>query len=229
MSIAEKLTTIAENEQKVYDAGQKSEYDRFWESYQENGNRTNYNGAFYGKGWSNETFKPKYDIKPTSANLSSIFRETSITGDLKTILDNLGIVLDTSGATSFSYSFYNNSFEKLPPIDMSGCGNTAYVFALNPNLKELEIKVSEKTTYSGTFDRCPALEKLTVMGTIGQNGFNVSSSTKLTKDSLMGIMSAVKDYKNSTTTYTITLGNDNLAKLTDEEKAIATQKGWTLA
>ena len=33
MSIAEKLTTIAENEQKVYDAGQKSEYDRFWDSY----------------------------------------------------------------------------------------------------------------------------------------------------------------------------------------------------
>ena len=34
MSIADKLTTIAENEQKVYDAGAKSEHDKFWDSYQ---------------------------------------------------------------------------------------------------------------------------------------------------------------------------------------------------
>jgi hypothetical protein len=32
-----------------------------------------------------------------------------------------------------------------------------------------------------------------------------------------------------TTTKTLTLGATNLAKLTDEEKAIATNKGWTLA
>jgi hypothetical protein len=32
-----------------------------------------------------------------------------------------------------------------------------------------------------------------------------------------------------TTTKTLTLGSTNLAKLTDEEKAIATNKGWTLA
>ena len=33
----------------------------------------------------------------------------------------------------------------------------------------------------------------------------------------------------SVMTYTLTLGSDNLAKLSDEEKAIATGKGWTLA
>ena len=37
MSIAEKLTAIAENVPKVYEAGQKSEYDRFWDAYQNNG------------------------------------------------------------------------------------------------------------------------------------------------------------------------------------------------
>lgn len=35
--------------------------------------------------------------------------------------------------------------------------------------------------------------------------------------------------KNATTTHTLTLGTTNLAKLTDAEKAKATQKGWTLA
>ena len=235
MSIAEKLTTIAENEQKVYDAGAKSEYDRFWGSYQNNGKRTNYNGAFYGSGWNNETFKPKHDIKPTGNNAVSMFRETAITGDLKTILEKLGVVLDTSGVTSFSYCFYNNKFEGLPFIDLSNNGNesisiaTAYVFANNSNLKRLEIKVSKTTTYSNIFNSCSALEELTVTGTIGQNGFSVSPSTKLTHDSLMSIINALYNYSGSGTTYTVTLGKTNLAKLTDAEKAVATEKGWTLA
>jgi hypothetical protein len=42
---------------------------------------------------------------------------------------------------------------------------------------------------------------------------------------------AVKSLKTVPTgeTKTLTLGATNLAKLTNEEKAIATQKGWTLA
>ena len=78
MSIAEKLTAIAENEQRVYDAGymhgnndgyllgeeagKKSEYDAFWDAFQLDGERTNYSYAFSGSGWHSETFKPKYKI-----------------------------------------------------------------------------------------------------------------------------------------------------------------------
>ena len=40
MSIAEKLTTVAENVPKVYEAGKKAEYDAFWDKYQNNGKRT---------------------------------------------------------------------------------------------------------------------------------------------------------------------------------------------
>ena len=39
MSIAEKLITIAENEERVYESGKKAAYDRFWDVYQQNGNR----------------------------------------------------------------------------------------------------------------------------------------------------------------------------------------------
>ena len=37
-------------------------YDTFWDTYQQNGKRTNYQYAFSGKGWNDTTFKPKYDI-----------------------------------------------------------------------------------------------------------------------------------------------------------------------
>ncbi len=212
--------------------GVKSEYDRFWDSYQQNGNLTNYSGAFYGAGWNNETFKPKYDIKPSgSDSFSSIFRDTSITGNLKVILEDLGVVLDTSSATSLSYTFYNNLFESLPLIDMSNSKASAYVVARNSNLKRLEIKVSKTTAYNNVFSKDTALEELYITGTIGKNGFSVSDSPKLTYDSLMGIINALYDYSEDTsgTTWKVTLGATNKGKLTDEELQIAYSKNWAVA
>lgn len=217
----------------VYDAGAKSEYDRFWDDFQQNGNRTNYNGGFYGVGWNNETFKPKYDIRPGRDAVSSMFRENSITGDLKKLLDDLGVVLDTSKVYSFSYCFHNTKLEALPFIDISGessgytnnIGN-AYTFASAPNLKSLEIKVGEKTLFNNVFNSSPAIEEIYVTGTIAQNGFNVQWSNNLTHDSLMSIINALKTFTDGGT-HTITLGSTNLAKLTDEEKQIITNKGWT--
>lgn len=78
MSIAEKLVTIAENELKVYAAGKKDEYDRFWDAYQDNGNKTKYYRAFSGQCWTDETYNPKYPINATS-NANSLFAFSNIT------------------------------------------------------------------------------------------------------------------------------------------------------
>lgn len=55
---------------------------------------------------------------------------------------------------------------------------------------------------------------------------DLSSCTKLTHDSLMVIINGLQTVTGSKV---LTLGATNLAKLTYEEKAIATSKGWTLA
>ena len=52
---------------KGYTDGQEAERSAFWDIYQDNGNRTVYQNAFSGAGWNDETFTPKYDMKPTSA------------------------------------------------------------------------------------------------------------------------------------------------------------------
>ena len=72
------------------------------------------------------------------------------------------------------------------------------------------------------------LENITFDGDIG-NSINFSTCTKLNHDSLMSIINHLKDFSGTSTTKTCTLGSSNLAKLTDAEKAIATQKGWSLA
>ena len=50
---------------------------------------------------------------------------------------------------------------------------------------------------------------------------------KLTVDSLVSVLNALQQLDEGTS-YTCTIGSDNLVKLTDEQKAIATNKHWTL-
>ena len=225
MSIAEKLTTVAENMPKVYEAGQQSEYDRFWDIYQDNGKRDGYRYGFAGNGWTEEIFKPKYDLKPYDAN--GMFRGSYIV-NLKERLETCGVVLDLSECVSFSDGF--NSCPKLkvlPKLDgsaMPGTTNMCY------NCTELEtieeLKCAEKTGFNNTFYKCSKLTNMIVTGVIGQNGLDLHWSTKLTHDSLMSIINALQTKTSGT--WTVTLGSENLAKLTDAEKAIATQKGWSL-
>ena len=55
---------------------------------------------------------------------------------------------------------------------------------------------------------------------------NLSTCNDLTHDSLMVVINGLQTV---TTTQTLTLGTKNLAKLTEADKKIATDKGWTLA
>ena len=71
------LDDMAENVPKVYDAGVQSEYDRFWDNYQQNGNRRNYWGAFSLWFWTDEVFNPKYPLN-VSDNGTYIFYSNSV-------------------------------------------------------------------------------------------------------------------------------------------------------
>ena len=53
---------------------------------------------------------------------------------------------------------------------------------------------------------------------------------KLTVQSLMNVINNLYDFRanGSTVTRNLTIGAYNLRKLTDEQKAVATNKGWTL-
>ena len=65
-----------------------------------------------------------------------------------------------------------------------------------------------------------------------QNGFNVSANftsfPNLSADSLVKMINALKDL-NGSSAKSLTIGETNLAKLTSEQIAIATNKNWTLS
>ena len=199
MSIAEKLQTIAENEQRVYEAGieegKKAEHDAWWEVYQQGGKPMAVNYMFAFDRWTDAVYKPKYPIRSSSSTISNTFYSSGIS-DTVVDIDARGVQL----AATFSYAYSLKKVRKL--------------------------MVDESTTYNNPFNGTRALVELGIEGTIGQNGFNVSPCTLLSHDSLMSIINALKS---GVSGLTVTLGSTNLAKLTDAEKAIATQKGWTLA
>jgi hypothetical protein len=225
MSIAEKLTAIAENEQKVFDAGKKAERIEMWSAVQDGGLRENYTQCF-ASAFNEENFYPVFDFNVKSCQY--MFRSFAFYGDLDQRLKDCGVVLNTANISNANGMFDSaSSVTKLPHLVLTLPLVLSLTFRGMLALKSLEVTLGRETGYSDTFRTCTALENLLVHGTIGQNGFKVSDSTKLTHDSLMSIINCLEAKTEGT--WTVTLGATNLAKLTDAEKAIATQKGWTLA
>jgi hypothetical protein len=225
---------------KAYEAGQKAEYDKFWDNFQDYGNRTNYTNAFRGGyGFNNQNLYPKYDICLVGSVTYMFYGWSGYSENVRKInfkerMTECGVVLDTSQATNLSYTFAYFYASELPTIDLIGLKETStLIFGDNYEyLKSIEkIIISETTPISTSWFRSDTgLENLTIEGTIGQNGFNVQWSTKLTHDSLMSIINALADKSADTsgTTWKVTLGTTNIAKLTQEECDIASNKGWYL-
>jgi hypothetical protein len=140
---------------------------------------------------------------------------------------------DVSNGTNFEEMFRNN-FEiiTIPPMDTSNGIKFNYMLSGCKKLTTIGgIDFSNATSATGVFNNNSALENITINGVIKITGLSVYTSNNLTHDSLMSFVNALYDWKanGGTSTYTLTLGSTNLAKLTDAEKAIATEKGWTLA
>lgn len=106
MSIAEKLTAIAENVPKVYEAGQKKEYNRFWDLYQNSGEIAGYAYAFAGFRWNDSTYTPKYPI--VVSNATCMFQDCHIT-DTKVAID----ISNGSGNSIFYYASKMVNIRKL--------------------------------------------------------------------------------------------------------------------
>ena len=235
MSIAEKLQTIAENEQKVYDAGKKVANEEFWASTPDFSTSYNFKYMLSGIVWNKNNFYPTKDIVVYSGQpADGMFQghsQYSEPYDLSQRMADCGVILDFSGAIRVDYTFYQSWLIRLPKLDFSKASRVHYTFGYMPYLVTIdELIVPANATYTMPFTNAPELVNLIVGGVIGQNGFDVSPCAKLSHDSLMSIINALKDYSTDTsgTSHTVTLGATNLTKLTDAEKAIATEKGWTL-
>ena len=94
MSIAGKLTTVAENQQKVYDAGYADAEQEFWDAYMNGLNGSwNQKSAFAGPGWNDKTFNPNQSYNPWTQKNCEVFFKGSGISDLAGILLSYHTVL----------------------------------------------------------------------------------------------------------------------------------------
>lgn len=227
---------------EVYEAGRKSQYDEFWDAFQDNGNRLDYSYAFYSICWNDSNFKPKYDLKPTLA--AYLMGSAQIT-NLKQILEDCGVTLDTSLSTNnirmFRYAPY---ITHIPTISAENSVSNQEVFYGCSGLVTIDkfiLKQDGTSPFNDTFYGCRSLVNLTIEGTIGGSGFNLQWSKKLSYSSITSIINAL-----STTTsgLSITLsleavdnafaeedeyGNINVGTNTENWHAwISTRPNWTI-
>ena len=87
--------------------------------------------------------------------------------------------------------------------------------------------LTSTSSYYYIFYNCTALEDVQ-LGQDWNMSLRLDVSNNITVDSMIAMFNSLKDLTGDTAK-TLTLGETNLAKLTDEQKAIATNKNWTLA
>lgn len=230
----------------VYNAGKQVEYDAFWNQFQENGNRTSYTRTFTEESgvacWS-KGFTPKYPLKVAYGSTQANFMFYHFGESLNSPVDFVDFMQE-NGIT-----FYCNH-PSLPSTDYLAVYNSTFSYSKISHLPklfvdrtlqytfencshlvtidELRFYGSSSSNASTSFYGCSELQNITFTGSLQGGGINLFSARKLTHASIMSLINILYDYSASTTTKTVALGPSNLAKLTDEEKAIATAKGWTL-
>ena len=120
--------------------------------------------------------------------------------------------LDTSNVTNISYMFQGCVYlRSIPLLDCSKVTSASSI--LNPSYYGDQLNL----TYMGGFKNIKV-------------DFDIRKAPNLTVQSLMNVINNLYDFRanGETTTRTLQLGTTNLNKLTDEQKAVATNKGWSL-
>ena len=166
-----------------------------------------------------------------ATNLGNLCRECS---NLKYVTLNL-----TGALKNIDYAFHLTSNLKSLKGLNDRVGNMFYTFreALS-NVEYLDIDFTNTTVINYLY-ACGTnniLTDINLTGTISSVMDSTSSNhpkffdkfTALSVDCLVKILNALVDYSSDSTTYTLTLGSVNLAKLNSEQIKIATDKGWTL-
>lgn len=208
------LTTIADNQQGVYDAGieqgKKQEYNDFWDGYLSDDYRQ-FSYAFAGEGWTDKNFRPNKDIIPRKG-ANFMFSQSLIT-NLEALIERQGIVFDLSNAQRVDYMFSScRTLTQLPVLNFSKATTNSFqqTFYYCTNLHTirkliLPVENANRTNlYLNTFNNCSSLANIEVEGNIVQT---ISfSSSPLTVASMKSIISCLKDFTDTSDVgkYTVT-------------------------
>lgn len=221
MSIADKLTQIAENMQAVYEAGKAAGGGGSGEDLLVYATRI-------ANLFENAVFPEGYEITITAPNAltgATIgYMFTKATGIRKITLNI------PAGTYSSAHSFaYQTEVEEITFPDGIRFNNWNNFASSVKTLKSIfgRIDVSGSTNNAGSLSGCSALEDVSFMPNTIYKAFHIGHSSKLTDASIQSIIDGLADVTGGDT-QKLQLHSTVGAKLTEEQKASATAKNWTL-
>ena len=145
------------------------------------------------------------------SNVTNIYQLCSNCYSLKEFKPTNVIINKTNIATNSTLSQTFNYCSDIEKIDLSWLDVSKFTYA-----------TSQLTTM---ISNCFNLKELKAPKNINKN-FTITTCALLTKESLLDVLNNLSTVTSATT---ITMASSSKALLTDEKKAIATQKGWTIA
>lgn len=147
--------------------------------------------------------------------LKSIKLPVLATDNLKTMYSTFD---SSSSIESLDFTNFNTKFVY----------NFQYTFYGCSNLKEIKnLDITSGTSLNGTFSNCYALEVLDFSGTENvSSNFSIANSTKMSVENFMNMIDTLPTI---TTSKTITVPDEILNNLSEEQLAIVSSKGYTLA
>lgn len=160
------------------------------------------------------------------------FDDTSDITDMSGFFSNCSYLINapsmnTSKVTSMeSMFYYGSNLKNVPQYDTSNVTNTYNMFYGCYSLKIIpSYNIMKVTNAKYMFMGCNNLEEIHMINI--NTDFDIGPSSRFTREALLEIIGNL--VAQTSGNKTLTIGSTNLAKLTDEDKTIATNKGWTLA
>lgn len=144
-------------------------------------------------------------------------------------------LLNTSNATGMNNMFYNcTKITTIPQFDTAKVTNMGGMFYGCSKLQSIPLLDASNVTSMGTFFGYSNINTLTDLGGFKDLKISITScflerTPNLTTDSLMNVINNVYDLTaNGLSGKSLKFGSTNLNKLSAEQIAVATAKGWTL-
>ncbi len=218
MSIAEKFKTIAENVQKVFNAGKKAEYDAFWDSALTDFYDGTY--AFSGRPWTDVTFRPPRKLT-LQQNCNGCFFASRMTDIMPYV--------EFGKVTALYQAFEGSRIKKIPYIDVSNVASLSNSFASARIESIIGLTVAASTKFSNAFSTATSLKHVIFDGTIGQNGLNLGQSPLLDKESITSIINTLSATTSGLSVTLSATAVNNAFNADEWATLIATKPNWTIS
>ena len=190
-----------------FNEGQNTEHMAFWDTFTNNGKRTNYNNAFYcdcdAVGWNKNNLKPPYQLKPTTCTQMFNHLSWNDKNAAPTITPDM---VDFSKCT-LAYRTFRNAYISRLVVDFSSLTKMEHTFTTDNNgwMPDTTIKVTEKlTTTDNPFMHNVYGATFTDDSVIACS-ISFSYCTKMTVAQAKSIINALKDFSGTDKEYACTV------------------------